>query len=57
MNKPAIGVLALTIFWIGYWVAPKELLNEEVKHTGFLQDRTTKILSATVESLRAICRY
>jgi hypothetical protein len=53
MDKPIIATLALTIFGIGYWIAPKELLDEEVKHTGFLQVDTTKILSATVESLRA----
>jgi hypothetical protein len=53
MDKPIIVTLALTIFGIGYWIAPKELLDEEVKHTGFLQVDTTKILSATVESLRA----
>jgi hypothetical protein len=53
MDNPIIAALALTIFGIGYWVAPKELLDEEVKHTGFLQVDTTKILSATVESLRA----
>mgnify|MGYP003628068619 CR=1 FL=1 len=53
MEKPIIATLALTVFGIGYWVAPKELLDEEVKHTGFLQVDTTKILAATVESLRA----
>lgn len=53
MNKPIITALALTAFGIGYWIAPRELLDEEVTHTGFLQVDTAKILSATVESLKA----
>ncbi|WP_120717345.1 DUF4230 domain-containing protein [Tsuneonella amylolytica] len=37
----------------GYYAAPRELLDNEVEHTGFFQVDTKTILSATVESLRA----
>lgn len=42
-----IGAVAL-----GYAVAPRDLLDQEVKRTGFFQTDTSKVLSATVDSLR-----
>ncbi len=39
-------------FGAGYWVAPREILDSEVKHDGFFRTDTVKVLSATVESLR-----
>lgn len=42
-----IGAVAL-----GYAVAPREMLDQEVKRTGFFQTDTNKVLSATVDSLR-----
>ena len=36
----------------GYWYAPKDLIDTEVKQTGYFQTDTTKILSAAVDSLR-----
>ncbi len=37
---------------VGWWIAPRELLDGEVKHTGFFQVDATKVLATTVESLR-----
>lgn len=37
---------------VGYFVADKRPVDTEVKHTGFFQVDTTKILATTVESLR-----
>ena len=53
--RAAVGLLAIThavAFGGGYLLAPKVLFDEEVKHEGFFQIDTTKILSTTVESLR-----
>lgn len=49
-----MGLVALPIaaFGLGYWIAPKEQLDEQVEHTGFLQVDTSKVLATTVESLR-----
>jgi hypothetical protein len=55
MNKSIFGVIAAThlaTFVIGYSLAPRELLDEEVKNAGYFTVDTTKILSATVASLR-----
>lgn len=49
-------MLPLAAFGLGYWIAPKQQLDEEVQHTGFLQVDTNKVLSATVESLRGESR-
>ncbi|MES2095360.1 MAG: DUF4230 domain-containing protein [Pseudomonadota bacterium] len=38
---------------VGYWLAPRELLDSDVKRSGFFQKDTTRVLSATVDSLRA----
>ncbi len=55
MNRSIVGVIAAThlaTFGIGYSLAPRELLDEEVKNSGYFTVDTTKILSATVASLR-----
>ncbi len=36
----------------GYLLAPKQPVDREVRHTGFFQVDTTKVLATTVESLR-----
>ena len=52
MNRPVLLIgLPIAAFGLGYLVAPRESLNEE--STGYFQVDTTKVLSATVESLRA----
>jgi hypothetical protein len=52
MTRPVLLIgLPIAAFGLGYWVAPRESLNEV--STGFFQVDTTKVLSATVESLRA----
>lgn len=38
---------------VGYQLAPREMLDTEVKRSGFFTVDTKKVLSATVESLRA----
>lgn len=55
MNGRAIGLLAAThvvALGVGYVVAPRELLDGEVRHTGIFTVDTTKVLATTVESLR-----
>ena len=39
-------------FGVGYVVAPREMLDEEVHYDGFFRTDTTKVLSTTVASLR-----
>lgn len=39
-------------FGIGYWIAPRDPVDVEVKNTGYFQIDTSTVLSATVESLR-----
>jgi len=53
-NNGRLVMLALPLatFGLGYWVAPKEQLDEQVEQTGFLQVDTKKVLATTVESLR-----
>jgi hypothetical protein len=57
MNKNVLlGGLAashLAVFGIGWALAPDEPLDEEVQQTGFMKVQTTKVLEATVQSLRA----
>jgi len=43
----------VAIFGIGWALAPDEPLDEEVQQAGFMKVQTTKVLEATVESLRA----
>lgn len=54
MTSRPVALVALPVaaFGLGYWVAPKEQLDEQVGHTGFLQVDTSKVLATTVESLR-----
>lgn len=52
-ERVALVALPIAAFGLGYWVAPKDQLDEEVEQTGFLQTDTNKVLSATVESLRS----
>ena len=53
MRRSSAAIIATGIgaFALGYSVAPREILDSEAKHTGFLQLDTTKVLSATVDSL------
>lgn len=51
-ERVALVALPIAAFGLGYWVAPKDQLDEEVEQTGFLQTDTNKVLSATVDSLR-----
>ncbi len=52
-SRTALIGIPLAAFGLGYWIAPKDQLDEQVEHTGFLQVDTKKVLSATVESLRS----
>ena len=52
-SRYALIAIPVAAFGLGYWVAPKEQLDSEVQHTGFLKTETQKVLSATVESLRS----
>jgi hypothetical protein len=52
------GVSAAAIFFgagyfTGYKTAPREILDTNVESTGFLSKETSRVLSATVESLRS----
>jgi hypothetical protein len=50
---PVVVISHATAAGAGYYLAPKEILDEEVKNTGFFQVDTSKVLAATVESLKA----
>lgn len=56
MNKSVLlGGLAashLAVFGTGWALAPDQPLDEEVQQTGFMKVEATKVLEATVESLR-----
>jgi hypothetical protein len=52
-SRYALIAIPVAAFGLGYWVAPKEHLDSEVQHTGFMKTETQKVLSATVESLRS----
>lgn len=43
-------------FFVGYKVAPREILDSTVEHVGFLTMDTKKVLSATIESLKSESR-
>lgn len=51
-SRPALLAIPMAAFGLGYWIAPKEQLDEQVEQTGFLQVDTNKVLATTVESLR-----
>lgn len=42
----------ITALGTGYVLAPKQLLDAEVRHTGLFTTDATKVLAATIESLR-----
>ena len=48
---PAIIATHLGALTLGWWIAPRELLDQNAKHTGFFQVDTAKVLSTTVDSL------
>ena len=55
-NNVPLSILmgsSLAAFGVGYVVAPKERLDTEVEERGFFSVTTTKVLAATVDSLRA----
>ena len=52
-NLPIIIATHAVALGSGYYLAPKEHLDSEVEHTGFFQIDTKRVLSNTVESLRA----
>ncbi len=52
-KRVALVALPIAAFGLGYWIAPKDQLDEEVEQAGFLQTDTNKVLSATVDSLRS----
>ena len=49
----AVGVLGLAV-GAGYWLAPREQIDSEVRQSGLLQTDRRRVLSATVESLRGM---
>ncbi len=49
-------VVAGIAFFAGYKFAPKEILDENVQHAGFLVVDTKKVLSATIESIKSESR-
>jgi hypothetical protein len=56
MNKSVLlGGLAashVAVFGIGWALAPDQVIDEEVRQTGFMKVEATKVLEATVQSLR-----
>ncbi len=52
-NRAALFGLPIAAFGLGYWIAPKEPLDNVVESRGFFSTTTTKVLSATVDSLRS----
>ncbi len=53
LGLPALLITHAAAIGAGYYVAPREILDREVQHTGFFQVDTKKVLAATVESLRS----
>lgn len=52
-SRPVVLIaLPVTAYGLGYGIAPQEQLDEEVKHTGFRQVDTSKVLATTMESFR-----
>lgn len=52
-NRAALFGIPIAAFSLGYWIAPKEPLDNVVESRGFFTTTTTKVLSATVDSLRS----
>lgn len=51
-GRLALLLLPVATFGLGYYVAPKEQLDEQVEQSGLLQVDTKNVLATTVESLR-----
>jgi hypothetical protein len=54
-RRATLGAIAASYFGaagLGYWLAPRQLLDSEAKATGLFRTDATHVLSATVESLR-----
>lgn len=49
---PGLLLACIVTFGAGYWVAPREMLDEQVEYDGMFRTDTSKVLSTTVESLR-----
>ena len=49
---PGLLLACAVTFCAGYWMAPREMLDEEVHYDGIFRTDTSKVLSTTVESLR-----
>ncbi len=52
VSTPALIATHLGAVAVGWAVTDKRPVDEQVKHTGFFQIDTTKVLATTVESLR-----
>lgn len=55
MTQPSVGLLVVThlaMLGAGYYFAPRQPVDSEVKHAGLFTVDTTKVLATTVESLR-----
>jgi len=52
VSLPAFLAACVVTFGAGYWMAPREMLDEEVHYDGLFRTDTSKVLSTTVESLR-----
>lgn len=50
VSAPALIATHLGAVAVGWAVTDKRPVDEEVKHTGFFQIDTTKVLATTVES-------
>lgn len=53
LTIPALLVTHAVAIGAGWYVAPREILDSEVERTGFFQVDTSRVLAATVESLRS----
>src|SRR5690348_8481173 len=53
IGLPALLITHAAAIGAGYYLAPREILDNEVEHAGFFQVDTKKVLAATVESLRS----
>lgn len=54
--RPQLPIIVAThaaALGVGYYIAPREILDSEVEHTGFFQADMKRVLAATVESLRS----
>lgn len=49
----AIALVAVVAFFLGYKLAPREILDEQAGYAGPMTVDTKQVLAATVESLRA----